>query len=181
MNLTVITKSSVDISITLTMTWKTVSYGRYELTKCWKTMFYHLLMNTPLIDRECSIQIQRINIRIPPIQLLVRRGRTERSFSNSASFSLGVTLILGFVFMLIIDHCGSRLVHSHGNQSRMFSVRGHANILRCLLSVLDSSGSLVISKPKASWTATLGLVVHAAADGIALGKENRTIRDIWLS
>ena len=98
--------------------------------------------------------------------------RQNRAFPNSASFSLGVTLILGFVFMLIIDNCGSRLVHSHGNQSRMFSVRWHANTLRCLLSVLDSSGALVISKPKASWTATLGLVVHAAADGIALGNEN---------
>jgi hypothetical protein len=40
-----------------------------------------------------------------------------------------------------------------------------------LLLVIDSSGSVVISKPKATWTATLGLVVHAAADGIALGKE----------
>jgi hypothetical protein len=28
----------------------------------------------------------------------------------------------------------------------------------------------VLTKPKATWTATLGLVVHAAADGIALGK-----------
>jgi hypothetical protein len=43
------------------------------------------------------------------------------------------------------------------------------------LLVIDSSGSVVITKPKATWTATLGLVVHAAADGIALGKENKSI------
>ena len=36
-------------------------------------------------------------------------------------------------------------------------------------SVLDAAGSTVMSKSKATWTATLGLVVHAAADGIALG------------
>ncbi len=35
---------------------------------------------------------------------------------------------------------------------------------------------MVITKPKATWTATLGLVVHAAADGIALGKERIKIQ-----
>ncbi len=38
---------------------------------------------------------------------------------------------------------------------------------------LDLSGS-VVSKSKSTWTATLGLVVHAAADGIALGNQNKT-------
>ena len=32
------------------------------------------------------------------------------------NFLLGVTLILGFVFMLIVDHCSSRLFHHHGTQ-----------------------------------------------------------------
>jgi hypothetical protein len=48
------------------------------------------------------------------------------------------------------------------------------------LLVIDSSGSVVITKPKATWTATLGLVVHAAADGIALGKENKSIWQIFI-
>jgi len=30
--------------------------------------------------------------------------------------NLGVTLILGFVFMLIVDNCSSRLFHHHGSQ-----------------------------------------------------------------
>lgn len=42
--------------------------------------------------------------------------------------------------------------------------------------VLDASGSVIITKPKATWTATLGLVVHAAADGIALGAASATNR-----
>ena len=39
--------------------------------------------------------------------------------------------------------------------------------------MLDSPNS---SKSKATWTATLGLVVHAAADGIALGAASATSR-----
>jgi len=71
--------------------------------------------------------------------------------SDTTHSAIGVTLILGFVFMLVVDNFGSRLVHHHGTQ------------------ILDASGSTVMNKSKASWTTTLGLVVHAAADGIALG------------
>lgn len=72
--------------------------------------------------------------------------------------AIGVTLVLGFVFMLIVDNCSSKIFHHHGSQ------------------VVDSSGSVIINKPKATWTATLGLVVHAAADGIALGAASATSR-----
>jgi len=57
---------------------------------------------------------------------------------------IGLALVLGFIFMLLIDQIGSN--------SR--AARDPEN------------GSLRNSK---SFTATLGLVVHAAADGIALG------------
>ena len=36
--------------------------------------------------------------------------------SDTTHSAIGVTLILGFVFMLVIDNCGSRLIHRHGNQ-----------------------------------------------------------------
>jgi len=55
---------------------------------------------------------------------------------------IGVALVLGFVFMLLIDQIGS----SHSRD--------------------PESGS---SRSSRSFTATLGLIVHAAADGIALG------------
>jgi len=58
---------------------------------------------------------------------------------------IGVALVLGFVFMLIVDQIGGH-VHSH-------------------VSAADSSAGQNRNKI----TATLGLVVHAAADGIALG------------
>jgi len=78
--------------------------------------------------------------------------------SDTTHSAIGVTLIFGFVFMLIIDNCSSRLIRHHGTQ------------------ILDSSGSTIASKSKATWTATLGLVVHAAADGIALGAASATSR-----
>jgi len=58
---------------------------------------------------------------------------------------IGVALVLGFVFMLLVDQIGGH-VHNHAG-------------------VAESSAGPSRNKI----TATLGLVVHAAADGIALG------------
>jgi len=62
---------------------------------------------------------------------------------NPVPHLIGVSLVLGFLFMLIIDQVAS-----------------------------SRSGSRDVEGGKrgvVSWTATLGLVVHAAADGVALG------------
>ncbi|KAK1893984.1 Zinc transporter ZIP9-A [Dissostichus eleginoides] len=58
---------------------------------------------------------------------------------------LEVSLVLGFVFMLLVDQIGSAHVHS--------------------TEALDPEAARASSKI----TTTLGLVVHAAADGVALG------------
>ncbi|CAF3716141.1 unnamed protein product [Rotaria sp. Silwood1] len=79
----------------------------------------------------------------------LKKSSTDKH-SDATHSAIGVTLVLGFVFMLVVDNFSSKLFHNHGSQ------------------VIDSSGSVIISKSKATWTATLGLVVHAAADGIAL-------------
>ncbi|XP_061552129.1 zinc transporter ZIP9 isoform X1 [Phycodurus eques] len=57
---------------------------------------------------------------------------------------IGVSLVLGFVFMLLVDQIGSSHIHS----------------------AEDSESARVASS---KITTTLGLVVHAAADGVALG------------
>lgn len=62
---------------------------------------------------------------------------------------IGISLVLGFVFMLVIDHFGGNYGHSHG---------GHQHQL------IDSQ-----IRNKVTFSTTLGLVVHAAADGVALG------------
>jgi len=62
---------------------------------------------------------------------------------NPVPHLIGVSLVLGFLFMLVIDQVAS-----------------------------SRSGSRDVEGAKrggVSWTATLGLVVHAAADGVALG------------
>uniref|UniRef100_A0A1W2P6Y1 Zinc transporter ZIP9 n=2 Tax=Mus TaxID=862507 RepID=A0A1W2P6Y1_MOUSE len=57
---------------------------------------------------------------------------------------IGVSLVLGFVFMLLVDQIGSSHVHSSDDPE----------------TARPSSSKI---------TTTLGLVVHAAADGVALG------------
>jgi len=58
---------------------------------------------------------------------------------------IGVALVLGFVFMLLVDQIGGHM-HSHAGAGESSAGQNRNKI-----------------------TATLGLVVHAAADGIALG------------
>ncbi|XP_011405688.1 PREDICTED: zinc transporter ZIP9-B-like [Amphimedon queenslandica] len=65
--------------------------------------------------------------------------------NENLEFLLGLSLVLGFVFMLVIDQCGSHS-HSSGTDVEAASVRRKGGI-----------------------TVTVGLVVHAAADGLALG------------
>ncbi|CAL8297209.1 unnamed protein product [Arctogadus glacialis] len=59
---------------------------------------------------------------------------------------IGVSLVLGFVFMLLVDQIGSSHMHSSDAQ--------------------DPEAARIASS---KITTTLGLVVHAAADGVALG------------
>ncbi|CAM9837704.1 unnamed protein product [Lampetra fluviatilis] len=64
---------------------------------------------------------------------------------------IGVSLVLGFVFMLLIDQIGSSHMHTQDD---------------------TEAGRAANSK----MTTTLGLVVHAAADGVALGAAASTSR-----
>ncbi|XP_064621779.1 zinc transporter ZIP9-A-like [Lineus longissimus] len=76
-------------------------------------------------------------------------GLTHSHDHNDADLHsvIGVALVLGFVFMLLVDQIGGGS-HSHH--------------------VSDSeTGTTIQSRSK--MTATIGLVVHAAADGVALG------------
>jgi len=66
---------------------------------------------------------------------------------NPVPHLIGVSLVLGFIFMLVIDQVAS----SRSSASK------------------DTEAGRAGGKPPVSWTATLGLVVHAAADGVALG------------
>lgn len=62
---------------------------------------------------------------------------------------IGVTLVSGFIFMLIVDQIGGAHAHAHAPA--------------------DTEAGQTLQQNRNRITATLGLVVHAAADGIALG------------
>lgn len=62
---------------------------------------------------------------------------------------IGLMLVLGFVFMMLVDQLSSGSGHAHG-------------------------AGAPDGQPAANITATLGLVVHAAADGVALGAAARS-------
>lgn len=62
---------------------------------------------------------------------------------------IGITLVSGFIFMLIVDQIGGAHAHAHAPT--------------------DTEAGQTLQQNRNRITATLGLVVHAAADGIALG------------
>jgi len=68
----------------------------------------------------------------------------EEHHENPGHHLIGVSLVLGFIFMLVID----QIANSNFGSRDVEGGKGKGSV---------------------SWTATLGLVVHAAADGIALG------------
>ncbi|RUS78261.1 hypothetical protein EGW08_013977 [Elysia chlorotica] len=70
---------------------------------------------------------------------------------------IGVSLVTGFIFMLLVDQIGGSM-HSHGGPS-----------VSSQSSSSDLESAIVGVQNRNKMTATLGLVVHAAADGIALG------------
>lgn len=74
---------------------------------------------------------------------------------------VGLVLVVGFAFMLLIDQLGGPGGHSHG---------GSAGASTGPLSGSASTSQLSTAfRRSRSFTATLGLILHALADGIALG------------
>ncbi|CAK8676492.1 zinc transporter ZIP9-B-like [Clavelina lepadiformis] len=85
---------------------------------------------------------------------------------NSPHREIGLALLLGFVFMLLVDQIGGA-THSHAPDIRLDELNQ---------SKLGSSRSQLSDQKSKGHTATIGLVVHAAADGIALGAAASTDR-----
>ncbi|XP_061174385.1 zinc transporter ZIP9-like isoform X2 [Saccostrea echinata] len=78
-------------------------------------------------------------------------GHHEHHHTTADVHSLiGITLVAGFIFMLIVDQIGGAHAHAHAPTDA-------------------EAGQTTLQQNRNRITATLGLVVHAAADGIALG------------
>lgn len=75
---------------------------------------------------------------------------------------MGISLVLGFIFMMLVEQIGAYM-SSKSNGSIRSNSTGDEE------SLVHSSGQTRKRNQPVNWTTTLGLVVHAAADGIALG------------
>ena len=85
-------------------------------------------------------------------------GHEESHSFEGLDRLMGISLVLGFIFMMFVEQLAN---YMSGSNNRVLAttdteslVQGHSR--------KRSNGSV-------NWTTTLGLVVHAAADGIALG------------
>jgi zinc transporter 9 len=85
---------------------------------------------------------------------------TSSSKSEEVPHSvIGLTLVLGFVFMLFVDQCANRHTSGYTVQLNSDSAENGNGV----------SSSTSGGRRSSKLTATIGLIVHAAADGIALG------------
>ncbi|KAM6912862.1 zinc transporter ZIP9 [Xenentodon cancila] len=93
------------------------------------------------------------HVQVGAVEASQAKGEAEAALGTSGNHEhsheqlhacIGVSLVLGFVFMLLVDQIGSSHVHN----------------------TEDPESARVASS---KITTTLGLVVHAAADGVALG------------
>ncbi|KAJ3179280.1 hypothetical protein HK101_010051 [Irineochytrium annulatum] len=82
-------------------------------------------------------------------------GHAHHEHAVEANGYIGPSLMLGFLFMLLIDQIGSAHAHEHSHVS--------------VADLKDGVAPPPNRGEKKKMAATIGLVVHAAADGIALG------------
>ncbi|KAI8328954.1 Zinc/iron permease [Blakeslea trispora] len=89
--------------------------------------------------------------------------------------AVGLSLLVGFAMMFIIDHISTMHVHPTNSSTEQanFKSRNSLELDAMLATASDASSSSpdATANPHAHdlTTPTIGLIVHAAADGIALG------------
>ncbi|KAJ3117975.1 hypothetical protein HDU96_004651 [Phlyctochytrium bullatum] len=89
-------------------------------------------------------------------------GHDHHEHTFEAAGYIGPSLVLGFLFMLLLDQCGPS--HGHAHEHVHVSVADLKDGLPPPST--DKAGNTASQRRMA---ATIGLVVHAAADGIAMG------------
>jgi len=93
---------------------------------------------------------------------------SHHEHGKEAHHAVGVSLLIGFVFMLLVDQIGGASHnHNHSHEIRLD---------RLNQSEVGYERSQSPDSKNKGTTATIGLVVHAAADGIAMGAAASTDR-----
>lgn len=98
-------------------------------------------------------------------------GEEEEEEENDAHKYIGLALLSGFILMFLIDQMGPTHAHSHNNHvsvadfTELHNLQLDDNNIRMPSAAgMNGGGGKKRGNP-----ITIGLVVHAAADGIALG------------
>ncbi|XP_078483835.1 zinc transporter ZIP9 isoform X1 [Ciona intestinalis] len=104
----------------------------------------------------------------------------EHHHTGGPHHVIGVSLLLGFVFMLLVDQLGGA-GHSHPTEIRLEASDIDNSEISAISDELNQSkvGTARSQQPdqrSKGHTATIGLVVHAAADGVAMGAAASTDR-----
>uniref|UniRef100_A0A915Q785 Zinc transporter ZIP9 n=1 Tax=Setaria digitata TaxID=48799 RepID=A0A915Q785_9BILA len=95
---------------------------------------------------DVSVSSKKSPLSNPGCEFVERKDQGVAIDFNAINHSIGYSLVVGFIFMLIVDQI-SRSLSSRGGDRSQYKV-----------------------------TATIGMVVHAAADGVALGSASATDR-----
>ncbi|KAF9978286.1 hypothetical protein BGZ73_003093 [Actinomortierella ambigua] len=93
----------------------------------------------------------------------------EEEEENDAHKYIGIALISGFILMFLIDQIGPTHAHSHNHHVSVADFTELHNLQLDDANIRMPSAIAANSAKKRSNPITIGLVVHAAADGIALG------------
>jgi len=89
---------------------------------------------------------------------------------NEAHKYIGLALISGFILMFLIDQMGPTHAHSHNNHVSVADFTELHNLQLDDSNIrMPSAAGMSVGAKKRGNPITIGLVVHAAADGIALG------------
>ncbi|KAF9379326.1 hypothetical protein CPB97_009031 [Podila verticillata] len=94
----------------------------------------------------------------------------EEEEENDAHKYIGLALLSGFILMFLIDQMGPTHAHSHNNHVSVadFTELHNLQLDDSNIRMPSAAGGGMGAKKKGN-PITIGLVVHAAADGIALG------------
>ncbi|CAG8479945.1 9801_t:CDS:1 [Ambispora leptoticha] len=119
------------------------------------------------IDRRQESSNNEANSIAPPSQ-----NNDENDKENPAHRYIGIALISGYTLMFLIDQIGASHTHSQSHLDTIEYTEMNAFAEDNILHDNDILNDNSTSNPPAmikSHSITIGLIIHAAADGIALG------------
>lgn len=150
----------------------TESMLQQHVTTASSTMDTHTTDTTPVWQEDSSLQKRQPHN---------HASEDEDEHKSTEHSTIGLAMIVGFAMMFVVDQVSS--LHVHGSSSSTHHHHHHHEYSE--LSLMDGNGSSStatshgngngspeqrsLSPTSKSITPTVGLIVHAAADGIALG------------